>query len=595
MVMGKVNSYLTENKRNFFKRFFEIKSTETQTEDGYIDFEKQFILPLSFAGMLISFIGLFVNIIVGFDSVLYVIPVLSFLVYAGVFIFVKRTARYLYLMKWILFFITLLIINLLWLYNFGSEGPAPYLFLLLYSFMIFMWKDRDLIFVSLIVFLNIVALFILDYYEPGITGNYVTQRAKIIDVYTALFYYVIVMFTLMFVAKRSYEKAFHNAKKADMLKSSFLANLSHEIKTPLNTIIGFSELLAENYNSLEQKKQYERIINESKEILLRLVKDILDISLIESNQLVLKKSEVNVVKVVEDFNQVSNVLKNANEKMGIHFVVDIPDEYLFVKTDKVRLKQIITNLLDNAYNNTLQGIIELGVKERENYLLFYVKDTGIGIEEKYYEKIFERYFKIERTDDRILNGAGIGLYLCRRLVELLGGKIWVKSKPGEGSTFFFTLPKDDFRKEPIIKKKPESTEKIKVLTNDVKINFSNNLKILIVDDDISSVFLLKNMLKDIDAEIFQAFNGEDAIKMFELHKDINLVLLDLKMPKMTGYDVIKELRKMKKDVFVVAQTAFAMEKDRNRVYEEGFDAYITKPIDRKLLYEVIKGLGLIRD
>jgi CheY-like chemotaxis protein len=325
------------------------------------------------------------------------------------------------------------------------------------------------------------------------------------------------------------------------------------------------------------------------------VKDILDISLIESNQLVLKKSEVNVVKVVEDFNQVSDVLKNVKDKMGIHFVADTPDEYLFVKTDKVRLIQIITNLLDNAYNNTLQGIIEVGVKERENYLLFYVKDTGIGIEENYYEKIFERYFKIERTDDRILNGAGIGLYLCRRLVELLGGKIWVKSKPGEGSTFFFTLPKDDFRKEPIIKKKPESTEKIKVLTNDVKINFSNNLKILIVDDDISSVFLLKNMLKDIDAEIFQAFNGEDAIKMFELHKDINLVLLDLKMPKMTGYDVIKELRKMKKDVFVVAQTAFAMEKDRNRVYEEGFDAYITKPIDRKLLYEVIKGLGLIRD
>ncbi len=594
--MHKKSIYLTENRENLIKRFFKISGAETQTEDGYIDFEKQFILPLSFAGMLISFIGLFVNILVGFKTILYVIPVVWFFIYAMVFLFVKYKGKYLYLMKWILFFITLLVINILWLYNFGSEGPAPYLFLLLYSFMIFMWKDRDLLFVSLIVFLNIVVLFLLDYYEEGLTGNYVSQKAKIIDVYTALFYYGIVMFTLMKVAKRSYERAYFNAKKADMLKSSFLANLSHEIKTPLNTIIGFSELLASDNNSLEQKKKYERILYESNEILLRLVKDILDISHIESNQLVLNRSEVNVVEVIDSLEQVSKVMLKEKNKTGIIFVKDIPKEKIFVNTDIVRLRQIFTNLIDNAIKYTSQGVITIGLSVKDDYLLFYVKDTGIGIEKRYLDKIFERYYKVNRSDNKFLTGAGIGLFLSKRLVELLGGKIWVDSEVEKGSTFFFTLPKKGFRvEEPVVVKKPEKLEKAKVINGNAKNNFSNNLKILIVDDDIGSVFLLKQMLSEIDAEIFQAFNGAGAIEMFNLHKDINLVLLDLKMPIMTGYDVIKELRKIKKDVFVVAQTAFAMEKDRSRVYEEGFDAFITKPINRNLLYDVIKGLGLIRD
>jgi signal transduction histidine kinase/CheY-like chemotaxis protein len=594
--MHKKSIYLTENRENLIKRFFKISGAETQTEDGYIDFEKQFILPLSFAGMLISFIGLFVNILVGFKTILYVIPVVWFFIYAMVFLFVKYKGKYLYLMKWILFFITLLVINILWLYNFGSEGPAPYLFLLLYSFMIFMWKDRDLLFVSLIVFLNIVVLFLLDYYEEGLTGNYVSQKAKIIDVYTALFYYGIVMFTLMKVAKRSYERAYFNAKKADMLKSSFLANLSHEIKTPLNTIIGFSELLASDNNSLEQKKKYERILYESNEILLRLVKDILDISHIESNQLVLNRSEVNVVEVIDSLEQVSKVMLKEKNKTGIIFVKDIPKEKIFVNTDIVRLRQIFTNLIDNAIKYTSQGVITIGLSVKDDYLLFYVKDTGIGIEKRYLDKIFERYYKVNRSDNKFLTGAGIGLFLSKRLVELLGGKIWVDSEVEKGSTFFFTLPKKGFRvEEHVVVKKPEKLEKAKVINGNAKNNFSNNLKILIVDDDIGSVFLLKQMLSEIDAEIFQAFNGAGAIEMFNLHKDINLVLLDLKMPIMTGYDVIKELRKIKKDVFVVAQTAFAMEKDRSRVYEEGFDAFITKPINRNLLYDVIKGLGLIRD
>jgi signal transduction histidine kinase/CheY-like chemotaxis protein len=459
-----------------------------------------------------------------------------------------------------------------------------------------MWKDRDLLFVSLIVFLNIVVLFLLDYYEEGLTGNYVSQKAKIIDVYTALFYYGIVMFTLMKVAKRSYERAYFNAKKADMLKSSFLANLSHEIKTPLNTIIGFSELLASDNNSLEQKKKYERILYESNEILLRLVKDILDISHIESNQLVLNRSEVNVVEVIDSLEQVSKVMLKEKNKTGIIFVKDIPKEKIFVNTDIVRLRQIFTNLIDNAIKYTSQGVITIGLSVKDDYLLFYVKDTGIGIEKRYLDKIFERYYKVNRSDNKFLTGAGIGLFLSKRLVELLGGKIWVDSEVEKGSTFFFTLPKKGFRvEEPVVVKKPEKLEKAKVINGNAKNNFSNNLKILIVDDDIGSVFLLKQMLSEIDAEIFQAFNGAGAIEMFNLHKDINLVLLDLKMPIMTGYDVIKELRKIKKDVFVVAQTAFAMEKDRSRVYEEGFDAFITKPINRNLLYDVIKGLGLIRD
>ncbi len=572
-----------------FKNLFEPNINNKFDYGDFTIFEMRFILPLAFTGICFSFFNIIVNIWSGFNTTLIIIPVITFFSFGIIFYYGKRPVLNPTYLKWSLFFLILAIINSLWIYNYGSEGPALYLFVLLYSYMIFMWKGKDLIFVTIIVFLNVLGLYLLDNYYSGITGDYISKKAQIIDVYTSLYYYGIIMFILMYVAKSSYIKAYTDARKANKLKSSFMANMSHEIKTPLNAIIGFTGLLVRTDNTVEEKQKYIRIINESNDTLLRLVKDILDISLIESNQMLLSGKEVNITQMLENLAETYNLLINEKNESNVVITKDIPNKNYFLNTDDIRLRQILTNLLNNALKYTSHGFITIGVKERKYFLEFYVKDTGIGIAKSYQDKLFDRFYKINYKHNGILTGVGIGLYLCKKIVEIMGGTIWVKSTPDVGSIFSFTIPKKDFRKE-------ERQNLIPVYNNDSKINqplFEKKLKILVVEDHPASLLLLTKMLSEINAEILQAFNGEMALEMLKAHNDINLILLDIKLPFMSGYEVIKKIKNMNDRVPVVAQTAYAMDKDKELIYKAGFDALITKPIDKKLLFNIIRGLGLL--
>ena len=495
------------------------------------------------------------------------------------------------LLKWFLFFLTLFIINVLWLYNFGSEGPVLYLFVLLYTFMIFMWQGKNLIFVSIIIMANILVLFLLDSYDGGIYGNYPDKHAQIIDVYAALFYYGVITFVLMSITKKSYIHAYFNARKSYNLKSAFLANMSHEIKTPLNAIIGFTGLLVQEDASPEEKKKYVGIINESNDTLLRLIKDIFDISLVESNQLLLNETEVNVKELLFNLSDTFHLLLQERNRAGVLLVTEFPPDTLFIETDAVRLRQILTNLLNNAVKFTRQGSITMSLEEKPHSLLFAIKDTGVGIKQQYQEKLFDRFYKVTTKNEDFRAGTGIGLYLCKKMTELMKGTIWVVSTEGEGSTFYIELPKTGFRKEAALTTRAETKNREQHRQK----AFEKKLKILVVEDHPESLLLLTKMLGDLKAEIFQAFDGKNAVEMFRSHPNIDLILLDLRLPNMSGYEVLKEIRKLDKNIPVVAQTAFATEKDKQSIYKAGFDAYLTKPIEKKLLYDIIRGLGLLRE
>jgi len=230
-------------------------------------------------------------------------------------------------------------------------------------------------------------------------------------------------------------KALKLAEESDRLKTAFLANLSHEIRTPMNAIIGFSNLL-NTADSAEERSEFARVINSNCESLLVLINDIMDISMIEVNQIRINKSTIDIILILNElYTQFSSIVKPS-----VQLIIESPFLHLQISTDGIRVKQVLSNLLVNAIKFTEQGFVKFGIEKQANTLLFYVADTGIGIDSKDYNKIFDHFHKIEQPDSKIYGGTGIGLSICKNLVNLLGGKIWVESTYGKGSTFYFTIP-----------------------------------------------------------------------------------------------------------------------------------------------------------
>ncbi len=233
------------------------------------------------------------------------------------------------------------------------------------------------------------------------------------------------------------EKAKQKAEESDRLKSSFLANMSHEIRTPMNAILGFSSLLNETEFNEAEKEGFIRTIKSNGETLMVLIDDILDISMIESNQLILNPQYFDVNNVLTEL---ENFYRLKNDHGLIIEFVNSKDKELILNIDPVRFRQVMSNLLSNALKYTNKGFIKFGYEKKENEIRFFVSDSGIGIDPKYSANIFDNFYKIEPQSNQVYRGTGIGLAICKRLVELLNGTIWVESKPGYGSNFFFTIP-----------------------------------------------------------------------------------------------------------------------------------------------------------
>jgi PAS domain S-box-containing protein len=374
-------------------------------------------------------------------------------------------------------------------------------------------------------------------------------------------------------------KAKDRAEESDRLKSAFLANMSHEIRTPMNGILGFTDLLRTPDLSGEQQLVYINIIKKSGDRMLDIINDIIDISRIESGQMRVSFSKTNINDQIE--NIYSFFLPEVKEK-GIEFTFKtaLPAKDAIIKTDGEKLFAILTNLTKNAIKFTSKGSIEFGYRKIDNEIEFYVKDTGIGILPEQKDFIFKRFRQGNESLSRNYEGAGLGLSISKAYVELLGGKIRVESIFGKGSVFYFTVPYITEITSMVIVSKNDSDN----VVSDKK----RGLKILIAEDDLASETLISKTIESFSKVEFKVRTGGDAVDCCRNNPDIDLVLMDIKMPYMDGYEATRKIRLFNKKVVIIAQTAFALLGDREKALEAGCNDYISKPVDGKLLIGIIE-------
>ena len=366
------------------------------------------------------------------------------------------------------------------------------------------------------------------------------------------------------------------AEESDKLKSTFLANMSHEIRTPMNAICGFSRLLERNTLDEKKRSEFIDIINTNSQQLLGIINDIVDISKIESGQVTLITNEVDLNVMIE--NVVSTLTPTINTKgVKLEFTHRLPTPQSKIKTDEVKLRQILTNLLVNAIKFTKEGTIEISYSLKdESTLEFRVKDSGIGIAKENLTQIFERFHQVEGSSVDSRKGTGLGLPISKGFVELMGGSIWVESEVGKGSCFGVTLPYS-----------PADNTSSNEPTGSKNSNNWIGKTILVVEDDVHTQFFIKEVLADTGVSTIIVDNGKKAIQQCRENKNIDLVLMDIKLPKMNGLEVTKEIRKFRSSLPIIAQSAYAFTSDSEKALEAGCNAFITKPIDARELHEKI--------
>ena len=376
------------------------------------------------------------------------------------------------------------------------------------------------------------------------------------------------------------KKETDKAQTADKLKSSFLANMSHEIRTPMNSIIGFSNLISSDDIPDNQKNEFAGYIKSSGELLINLIDDIIDIAKIEAGEIKIDKKECNIFKLFSELEYAfqDHISKSNKKHLKLLFHYDSPAD-LTIKTDPYRLRQIISNLISNAIKFTETGSIEFGFKIKDAKTLeLFVKDTGIGLSKDELNIIFERFKRTSKSEEKNIVGTGLGLAISKNLVELLGGDMWVKSNPGLGTTFYFTIPY------------LKVTKKIDqyLFEENFLQNYSwSNITILIVEDDDYSYSFLKEILKKTDANVIRVKNALAAIDICKSNVNIDIIMMDIQLPEMDGYEATREIKKIRKSLPIIAQTAYAMAGDKEKSILAGCDDYIAKPIDvRKLLPKI---------
>lgn len=368
------------------------------------------------------------------------------------------------------------------------------------------------------------------------------------------------------------------AKESDRLKSAFLANMSHEIRTPMNGILGFTELLKEPNLSGELQETYIKIIEESGNRMLNIINDIVSISKIESGLVEVHLKELNI-NVQQEYLYTFFKPEAEAKNLKLAFKSFLPLNQAIVKTDQDKFISIYTNLIKNAIKYTDEGSIEFGYRKRDHYLEFYIKDTGIGIENERQEAVFERFIQADIEDKMARQGAGLGLSISKAYVEMLEGDLWLESEIGKGSVFYFTIPHK-------IVSDPLDDTIIEIYDSEIEKQM-NGLTILIAEDDENSALLINLMLKNTNCKILQANNGHEAVFLCQNNPNIDLILMDIRMPEMDGYEATRQIRQFNKEVAIVAQTSHALAEDIELALQAGCNKHLSKPIIKKELLATI--------
>lgn len=376
-------------------------------------------------------------------------------------------------------------------------------------------------------------------------------------------------------------QAKEKAEESDRLKTAFLNNISHEIRTPMNAIIGFSELLNEPNLDKDKHKEYTNTIMQSSEHLLSIISDIISIATIEAGQEKTHNCEFNLNEILDllyDQFKIKAFEKNLNLKI----VKTLSDKDALITSDKTKLIQVISNLVNNALKYTDTGFIEVCCELKKDQLFFTVKDSGIGIPKEMHEEIFKRFRQIENPNERHHGGSGLGLAISKAYIELLNGQIWLNSEPNQGTSFFFTIPYTAVNSQKYKTSLKESNETL-VLNRKIK-------NILIAEDDDSNFLLIKTFLSDNNVKILRVKTGSEAVEMCRNNNEIDIVLMDIKMPQENGLEAIKKIRKFNTQIPIIIESAYYDDSNREEAYAAGCNDFITKPIKKHKLISVINKL-----
>ena len=370
--------------------------------------------------------------------------------------------------------------------------------------------------------------------------------------------------------------ALEKAEESDKLKSAFLANMSHEIRTPMNGILGFVELLDTPDLSFEQQDKYIEIIKKSGYRMLNTVNDIIDISKIDAGQVEISND---VVNIYEEINNQVEFFNHEVDVKGIEMklINNLPKQESLIICDEAKLNSILSNLIKNAIKYTDEGSIEIKCNKNDSRFEFIITDTGIGIPQNRINSIFNRFEQADIYDVHARQGSGLGLSISKAYVEMLGGDITVTSEEGSGSTFCVTLP--------WIEKQEKQKEVNKDNSSTTIIN--KKLNILIAEDDDDSFEYLKIILEEVAYNIARVKSGGDAVDYVKNHADIDLVFMDIKMPKMNGYEATKKIREFNNEIIIIAQTAYAFAEDKTNALNAGCNDYISKPLNTEKMLEII--------
>jgi len=373
-------------------------------------------------------------------------------------------------------------------------------------------------------------------------------------------------------------KAKEKAEESDNLKSSFLANMSHEIRTPMNAILGFANLLKNKNFSDDRKATFVDIINSKSKQLLQIITDIIDISKIEAGQISIFNKSFSLNELIRElYLYFENIRKQDNKPVQVRYSVGLPDGDDMVFSDKIRIEQILSNFLSNAYKFTEKGTIELGYSIENISVVFFVKDTGIGIRPEEQKIIFDRFRQADSSHSRSYSGTGLGLAISKGLAERMNGRIYVESECSKGSVFYFSLPYE----------KGESVIQAESGFDESSFDWSDKT-ILIAEDEEDNYTFLEVLLKVTGADVIWARNGREAVEICRKKAGIDLVLMDIKMPHMDGLEATRQIKKLRNTLPVIVQTAYAMSADEESCLRAGGDAYIAKPIKIEPLFNLIR-------
>jgi signal transduction histidine kinase/CheY-like chemotaxis protein len=535
------------------------------------------ILVFSFLIFVIELLGTIFNIIFGFKFIITLTTIIPTIVIVPVYLY-SRIKNNFAVTKYLTVIFAILIIDSQWIVNYGSKGPILFSFVIVQSFIILIFTKTERLLLTIFLFVNLSILFVLEYLNPGIFGYYSNEKIRIIDLYFGVLIYMVLTIVLLNYAILYYIHQKEKAELADKLKSAFLANMSHEIRTPMNGILGFAGLLKDENLTAGEKQNYIEIIEKSGNRLLNIINDILDISKIESG---LTEIEISNTDVNEQLEYMFTFFVPEIEAKGMHLVLKnkLQGCDSVIKTDKEKLLAILTNLIKNAVKYSDKGTIEYGCIKKDLFLEFYVKDSGIGISAEKQSAVFDRFVQADIDDKMAKQGSGLGLTITKAYVEMLGGKIWLQSAPEKGTTVYFTLPYN--KEEHLVSLTVTGTK-----ADDTEPELPM-LNILIVDDDETSACLITHILSKYSNKTEVVTDGLSAVETCKNDKSIDLILMDFQLPVMDGYEATRKIREFNKEIIIIGQTAFGFADDREKAINAGCNNYISKPMNRKLLIEMI--------